>query len=166
MGGGDEPVSKMTVEVEPRFIGAVEKERPVVGMTFQVAAVKKALASVWRICKAGNLVQFGEEPGECFIKHKESGRKVMLEKRGGSYVLAVEFVRRTDGGRGEEWESLGEEKVTVDSGAEESVCPLGWGASFGLKVVAPGKEMKMISAGGGTMQHYGSRKVTIKAAGF
>ena len=76
----------MTVELGPKFIGAVEKGRPVVGMTFQVAAVRKALASVWRICKAGNLVQFGEEPGECFIKHRGTGRKILLEKKRGSYV--------------------------------------------------------------------------------
>ena len=79
--------------------------------------------------------------------------------------MAVEFVRKTGGGDGG-WESLGEEQVTVDSGAEEFVCQLGWGASFGMKVVTPGKEMRMVSAGGGEMQHYGSRKVTIKAAGF
>ena len=119
-------LSKMTVELGPRFIGAVEKERPVVGMTFQVAAVRKALASVWRICRAGNIVQFGEEPGECFIKHKGTGRKILLEKKRGSYVLAVEFVRRR-GGESEGWESMGEECVTIDSGAEESVCPLEWG---------------------------------------
>ena len=134
-------------------------------MTFQVAAVKKALASVWRICKAGNVVQFGEEPGECFIKHKGTGKKIGLEKKGGSYILAVEFVRRSGKGS-EEWESMGIEQVTIDSGAEESVCPLDWGASFGMKVVSPGREMRMVSAGGGEMRDYGSRKVTIKPAGF
>ena len=89
----------------------------------------------------------------------------MLEKKGGSYVLEVEFVKGTGRG-GDEWESMGVEQVTIDSGAEESVCPLDWGASFGMKVVAPGREMKMVSAGGGEMRHYGSRRVTIKAAGF
>ena len=155
----------MTVELGPKFIGAVDKERPVVGMTFQVAAGRKAPASVWRICRAGNIVQFGEEPGECFIKHKGTGRKILLEKKRGSYVLAVEFVRRR-GGESEGWESMGEEHVTIDSGAEESVCPLGWGEGFGMTVVTPGKEMRMVGAGGGEMQHFGSRKVTIKAAGF
>ena len=79
--------------------------------------------------------------------------------------MAVEFVRKKGEVRNE-WESLGVEQVTIDSGAEESVCPLGWGGDFGMTVVAPGREMKMVSAGGGEMKHFGSRKVTIKAAGF
>ena len=47
------------------------------------------------------------------------GEKGHVGEKGGSYILAVEFVRRKEGGGDEEWESLGEEKVTVDSGAEE-----------------------------------------------
>ena len=89
-----------------------------------------------------------------------------MEKKGGSYVLRVEFLRKEAGGDGEEWESLGKETVTVDSGAEESVCPLGWGAEFGMKTVAPGKELRMVSAGGGEMSHYGIRKVSIRASSF
>ena len=72
---------RMIVELGPKFIGAVERERQVVGMTFQVAAVKKALASVWRICRAGNVVQFGEGPGDCFIS---------IRKRGGTYCWRKE----------------------------------------------------------------------------
>ena len=90
----------------------------------------------------------------------------MLEKKGGSYIIRVEFVRRKGQREEGEWESLGKEIVTIDSGAEESVCPMGWGADFGMRVVTPWKDMKMESAGGGEMRHYGSRKVTIKAAGF
>ena len=165
-GRGNEPDEYMMVELGPRFIGAVDCGEPTIGMTFQVAAVKKALASVWRICRAGNVVQFGDDPEDCFVRNKESGRKIRMEKKGGSYVIKVEFVRRK-GEKGDgEWESLGRETVTVDSGAEESVCPMGWGADFGMKVVAPGKEMRMVSAGGGEMRHYGSRKVTIRATGF
>ena len=112
-------------------------------------------------------MQSGEEADECFIKHKQSGRKVMLQKKRVSYVLKVEFVRETKDEKGVvAWESLGVGAITVDSGAEESVCPLGWGATFGMKVVAPGRELKMINAGGGRMKHYGSRKVDFKASGF
>ena len=159
--GTDESVR---LEVEQKFVGMVEKEGPTIGMTFQVAAVKKALASVWRICRAGNEVQFSDDPEGCFVRNKATGRKVMMEKKGGSYVLRVEFVRRRNEGEG--WESLGKETVTIDSGAEESVCPMEWGAEFGMKAVAPGREMRMVSAGGGEMRHYGSRKVQIRAASF
>ena len=136
--------SEMRVELEPRFVGAVEREAEVLGMTFQVAAVKKALAAVWRICRAGNVVQFGEAEEDCYIKHKETGRRVMLKKKGGSYVLRVEFVRRKVVDGEERWESLGREEVTVDSGAEESVCPRAWGEGFGMVAVAPGCELMMI----------------------
>ena len=63
-------------------------------------------------------------------------------------------------------EAVGKETITVDSGAEESVCPLGWGEMCGLEPVKPGKELRMINAGGGAMKHYGSRKVQFGTAGF
>ena len=156
----------MVVELGPRFIGAVDCGESTMGMTFQVAAVKKALAAVWRICRAGNVVQFGEKEEDCFIKHKETGRKVRTMKKGGSYVLRVEFVRRRVVEGEEVWESMGREEVTVDSGAEESVCPKAWGEGFGMVAVAPGCELRMVNAGGGEMSHFGSRKVTVTTEGF
>ena len=155
------------VEVDETFIGAVMKESQTMSMGFQVAGVKKALAAVSKICKAGNVVQFGEDPADCFIKHKMTGKKVMLTPRRGSYVLNVEFVTKAQNDKGEEeWHTMGREVITIDSGAEESVCPLGWGEWFGLSPVKPGKEMKMLNAGGGVMPHYGSRKVTFATASF
>ena len=46
-GRENEPDDYMMVELGPRFIGAVDCGEPTIGMTFQVATVKKALASVW-----------------------------------------------------------------------------------------------------------------------
>ena len=46
------------------FIGAVgdmTATNTTMTMNFEVCDVKKALAAVWRICKAGNVVQFGPE---------------------------------------------------------------------------------------------------------
>ena len=155
------------INVDERFIGAVAKENPLMTMNFQVAGVKKALAAVSKICKAGNVVQFGEDPSECFIMNKMTKKKVMLKQRRGSYVIDAELVRKVQADNGEEkFETLGQEVITIDSGAEESVCPLGWGEVFGLSPVKPGREMRMINAGGGTMQHYGSRKVQFAAASF
>ena len=48
-------------EVKRICIGAVA-EVATIEMNFQVCEVKKALAAVRRICKAGNVVQFGSEP--------------------------------------------------------------------------------------------------------
>ena len=44
------------------------------------------------ICEKGNLVQFGSEPGESFIKNKKSCEKVMLEKDDGEYVMSADLV--------------------------------------------------------------------------
>ena len=158
---------KIQVEVDERFIGAVIKENQLMTMTFQVAGVKKALAAVSKICKAGNVVQFGEEPSECFIMNKTTKKKVMLKQKRASYVINVEFVKKALGSNNEaKFEVIGQETITIDSGAEESVCPLGWGEGFGLNLVQPGKEMRMINAGGGVMPHFGSRKVQFAATGF
>ena len=158
---------KFQVEVNETFVGAVTKDSQLMTMTFQVAGVKKALAAVSRICRAGNLVQFGEESSECFIMNKKTKKKVMMKRIRGSYAINVEFVRRIPGSGGDsKLEVIGKEVITVDSGAEESVCPLGWGESFGLQKVKPGHEMRMINAGGGVMPHFGSRKVQFAAADF
>ena len=142
---------RMRVEVQETFIGTITREDQTMGMTFQVAGVKKVLAAVWRICKAGNIVQFGDEAADCYVKHKATGRKIILERRGGSYVLKIEIVWGKKGATGGDvWESLGSEWITVDSGAEESFSlPLGLGAEFGMQAVPPGKEMRMLNAGAG-----------------
>ena len=99
--------------------------------------------------------------------NKTTKKKVMLKQRRGSYVINAEFIKKVVGPNNEDkFETIGHEIITIDSGAEESVCPLGWGEGFGLSPVKPGKEMRMVNAGGGVMQHYGSRKVQFAAAGF
>ena len=158
----------MVMEVAEKFIGAVGiQEESLLNMNFQVAGVKKALAAVSRICKAGNVVQFGENPDECYIQSKTNKKKVMMQQRRGSYVIKVKFVKSVVGNDGvRSLKKVGSEFITVDSGAEESVCPLGWGDTFELTAVKPGKEMKMVNAGGGEMPHYGSRKVQFAASTF
>ena len=64
----------------------------VIGMPFRVCDVRKPLAAVRNICEKGNLVQFGSEPGESFIKNKVTGEKVMLEKDNGQYVMSADLV--------------------------------------------------------------------------
>jgi hypothetical protein len=81
-------------------------EETIVGMTFQSTGVKKSLAAVWRVCEKGNVIQFGDEAEDCFIKNKKSGRKIFMRKKKCSYVLDVEFVLK----RGGETISLGKMK--------------------------------------------------------
>ena len=143
------------------FIGAVEAEgkNQKMAMNFQVCEVKKALAAVVKICRAGNLVQFGSEEEECYIKNKESGKKATLRKKGGSYVMDVEFIREEDGTR------MCVAEITVDSGAEESVCPVGW-AGVRDEGGRRWNEDEIGECRGGVMRHVGSRKVTFKSSSF
>ena len=75
---------KIQIEVGAKFIGSVVTSDKVMSMVLQAAGVKKALAAVSKICKAGNIVQFGDDPAECYIKNKSTGKNVMMEKRRGS----------------------------------------------------------------------------------
>ncbi len=80
--------------------------------------------------------------------NEDSGKKVNLRENGnGSYILGVQF--------------LGGEKTetTVDSGAEESVCPWEWGSQFGTS--AAGVWMTFRDAQGGEIEHYGQGDVKV-----
>ena len=52
-------------------------------------------------------------------------------------------------------------KVTVDSGAEDSVCPLDWGKQFGLKTNAD--KITFRAANGTAIQHHGDREVMVES---
>ena len=106
------------IEVDDKFIGAVYGDESLMRMNFQVAGVKKALAAVSKLCKAGNLVQFGSKAEECFIMNKLSKTKVVLVQKRGSYMVGVDFVKKMPDGK---YETVGSEVITIDSGAEESV---------------------------------------------
>ena len=130
-----------------KAIGMVEEGKCKIGMTFQVCEVVKALAAVSKMEENGNRVVF--EQGGGYIEHIETGKKVKMRKKGGSYVLDVTL-------RGS-----GPVEVTVDSGAEESVCPAWWGEEFKTKRTE--KEMKLINASGKPIAHFGEREVTMEA---
>ena len=50
-------------------------------------------------------------------------------------------------------------EIVVDSGAEESVCPLEWGSQFGIREAD--RWMKFKNASGGEIRHYGHRDVFV-----
>eukprot|EP00973_Karenia_brevis_P049022 6799087-Karenia_brevis.AAC.1 len=81
-------------------------------LKFQVADVAKPLLSVKRIVVRGNHVVFGPGEEDNFIVNRKTGDRLRLKLNGrGSYMMRINFV----GGEAIE--------VTVDSGAEKSVCP-------------------------------------------
>ena len=115
---------------------------------FQVADVKKPLVSVKRIVEKGNHVVFGPGHEGNYIENKSSGRRLMLRPNGrGSYLMDVEF----KGGA--------KTSITVDSGAEESVCPRGWGSPFPIIASVPAREFR--NASGCSIAHYGPREVML-----
>jgi hypothetical protein len=117
---------------------------------FQVADVHKPLASVQRIVEKGNHVEFGPSPEDNFIINKKTGSKLMLKPNGrGSYLMEVNFV----GG--------GKTEITVDSGAEENVCPWEWGEQFGI--LPADRWLRFRNASGGFMAHHGKREVLVEA---
>lgn len=69
-----------------------ENDGQMLQMKFQVTEVKKALAAVWRIAEKGNYVRFGPKEEDCFIQNIETNKKIWMTRKGGSYVLKVEFM--------------------------------------------------------------------------
>ena len=137
---------------EEIFIGNVgTANRRKMKIKFQVADVKKPLMAVRRIVEGGNRVVFSEAGS--FIINDKTGDKLKLRENGrGSYIMDVDFV---GGGKGE---------ITVDSGAEESVCPRDWGSRFRIKEVL--EKQKFRAANGQQIQHYGERDVFVTSEGF
>ena len=149
---GEEHTEKWLQPVEsfPAGKGSEEGEskKRKMCLGFQVADVKKPLVSVKRIVEQGNYVCFGPGKEDNYILSKGTGDKLMLRPNGkGSYLMDVSFV---GGGRVE---------ITVDSGAEESVCPWEWGSQFGTKPAS--KWMTFKNASGGFIDHYGTREVLV-----
>jgi hypothetical protein len=106
------------------------------------------LIAVKRIVEKGNYVAFGPGEGDNYILNKISGDKLMLRPNGrGSYLMDVRFCG------GEKTE------ITVDSGAEESVCPWEWGSQFPMD--AGVQKMRFRDASGGYIDHYGQRDIYV-----
>ena len=121
------------VDADIAMVGQEEKH---MCLGFQVADVKKPLVSVKRIVEKGSHVSFGPNEEDNYIINKKSGDKMMLKPNGrGSYVMAVSFV----GG--------GQTEITVDTSAEENVCPQDWGDQFKMREVE--RRMNFRNASGG-----------------
>ena len=71
-------------------------------------------------------------------------------------VKEINVVAKRDG-----MMSLAPGESTVDSAAEESVCPSDWGEAYPMK--KPEKWLKFTNASGGKMGHYGAKEMTFVA---
>ena len=99
-------------------------------LCFQVKDVKKPLVAVHRICEKGNRVCFGPKEQDNFIQNVNSGNQIYTRKQRGSFVVDGQF---GDG----QWV-----ETTVDSAAEESVCPKDWGTQFGTRQVEENRKIQ------------------------
>ena len=70
-----------------------KESEEMLGMTFQATQVRKPLAAVWRLTEKGNMVQFGPEEHQHFVLNLRTNKKIRLHRRGGSYVLKVEYMK-------------------------------------------------------------------------
>ena len=50
-------------------------------------------------------------------------------------------------------------EITIESAAEESVCPQKWAESFGLQAVD--RPLKLVNGSGGRIEHFGKRAVSF-----
>ena len=96
----------------------------------------------------GNIVNFGPRNEDNYIKSATDGHEIPLRRKGGVFVI--------DGICPKDNKPV---EITVDSGAEESVCPLYWGREFGLDTRGP--RIDFTAANGSRIKHYGSRQVDI-----
>lgn len=64
----------------------------IASMRFQVSDVTKPLASVARIVEQCNIVQIRPRNEDCFIMSTSTGRRIPIERRGGTYVMNAEYV--------------------------------------------------------------------------
>ena len=65
----------------------------IVGLKFQVTDVKKPLLAVRKLVEKGNVVMFGPEPSQNYIHNIEAGKKIMMEKKGGAFVIKAYFMK-------------------------------------------------------------------------
>ena len=63
------------------------------GMKFQVCDVQRPLAAVWRMVEKGNVVRFGPKVEDNYILNPDTQEKVMMRRKGRSFVLDAEMVK-------------------------------------------------------------------------
>ena len=59
--------------------------------------MRKPLLAVRRLVERGHVVKFGPEPEHNYIQNVQTGKKIMMEKTGGSFVIRAHFVKEVEG---------------------------------------------------------------------
>ena len=114
-------------------------------MKFNVAEVKKPLASAAKVVSAGNRICMGPTPNENFIENTSTGEKIELRIESGTYVFDVEY---EDGELG---------TITLDSGAGVNVWPQGLQAHVPMQPKDP--KLRMTAANGSSIENLGTKVI-------
>ena len=108
-------------------------------LEFNVAEVRRPLASAAAVVKVGNRIVL-DEMGS-YVENKVTGEKMEVKMRNGTFVFEVEY---NDGEHGE---------ITLDSGAGASVWPVG--ERNHVRMLPKKDGLRMIAANGTTIDNYG-----------
>ena len=135
-------------------VGEAKKLSRLSSMKFNVASVKKPLASAVKVVEAGNRISMGPRPGDNFIENLVTGEKLAIRVDRGTYVFDVEFANGEDG------------TITLDSGAGVNVWPQEMLPELPLMAKQPG--LRMTAANGTSIANLGTKLVQFRgvAPGF
>ena len=118
------------------------------GMRFNVAKVKRPLASAAKVVQAGNRIQMGPRPEDNYIQNLETGEKIAIRVERGTYVFDVEY---KDGSEG---------TITLDSGAGVNVWPEELLPNIPMMAKDPG--LRMTAANGTQIENLGTKVVEFR----
>ena len=118
------------------------------GMRFNVAKVKRPLASAAKVVQAGNRIQMGPRPEDNYIQNLETGEKIAIRVERGTYVFDVEY---KDGSEG---------TITLDSGAGVNVWPEELLPNIPMMAKDPG--LRMTAANGTLIENLGTKVVEFR----
>ena len=129
---------------------------------------EKEIDNVWKVMEVKRVGRSRSVPSACHraetisrperVKCWNRFAALHLEDPGPSGAeMWIQDVQKT-----ENWVNMGAAEITIDSAADESVCPKEWGKAFRTKWVPEERKMKFRNASGGKMEHYGEKKVNFK----
>ena len=111
---------EMKVDCEKMVKFATEGRK--CGMQFLVTDVKKTLAAVSAVVDEGNVVVFGLGPWGSFIQNVNTGEKIFMERKKGTYVIRVKY----EGGPGGDAQKVpkdegGSRPMEIGAASDDSV---------------------------------------------
>jgi hypothetical protein len=77
-----------------------ETNGDITGLKFQATDVRKPLSGSQEVCEETKIDQCGPEPEQKYIMNTQSGGKITMEKKGGSFAIEADFVKKLGGAEG------------------------------------------------------------------